>query len=201
MKTLESQPQSNIQAMSTPESSTPELAIDYLGTVRRNAKRKVDNGAQFSSTKGKQSLLACVCDDVRSQLGIAKFDGDNKRIALPDAVFQACKQAIDKFWHNDARELVQRAIDNDAKITTRHGVLMSRIGKNDAIIRSKTDKITAVYSPKESEHRLCDTFGLSAAQSRMDTMLDNVGKYSREELAVQKRKIELLELALDATKK
>lgn len=189
-KTLASQPLTNTVAISTPSE------LNYNEIVRRNAKRKSDNGAQFSSTKGKTSLLLCVLDDVRSQLGIPKFDENNKRTSLSDDVFQKAKQALESFWHTSAKDMVQRAIDNDARITVREGVLMSRIGKGDKIIRSKTDKLTAVYNPTEKEYKLCDTIGLIAAQNRMDVMLDNVGKWSREELAEQKKKIELLEKAI-----
>ena len=188
--TLEQQPPSNKAAISTPES------IDYIAAVKVNAKRKVDNGAQFSSTKGKVSLLLCVVDDVRSQLGIAKFDADNKPNKLDDVTFNKCKEAVEQFWRNQAIELANTAILNDAKITTRHGILMTRIGKGDKLIRSKTDKIVSVYNPKPNEYRLCDTFGLSSAKARLDMMLDNVGKWSREELKAQQRTIELLELAL-----
>lgn len=192
MKTLETQAPQNIQAISTPSD------IDFDAIVRLCAKRKVDNGAQFSSVKGKASLLSVCIDTTRSQLGIAKRDENNVPVALPQDVFNKLKSAVESFWHNEARSLVERAIREDAHITVRQGVLMSRVSDKGEISRSKTDKITSVYKPKVNEHRLCDTFGLTAAKARLDTMLEQVGKWSRAELEAQRRKIAVLEDSLSA---
>jgi hypothetical protein len=193
-KTLETQAPSNKVAISTPSD------IDYNERVKVNAKRKADNGAQFSSTKGKVSLLLCVVDDVRSLLGIAKFDEQNKPNKLPDDIFNKCKESVESFWRNQAVQIANTAIANDAKVTTRHGILMTRIGKGDKLVRSKTDKMVSVYNPQPTEYKLCDTFGLTAAQARMDFMLDNVGKFSREELKAQQHAVELLQSALASHK-
>jgi hypothetical protein len=193
-QTIEAQPKNNTVAISTPSE------LNFYDTVLRNAHRKAQNGSQFSSTKGKTSLLLCVIDDVRSQLGIAKFDEDNHRTNLPDDIFAQCKKAVESFWHTEATSLVERAIANDAKITVRSGVLMSRKGKADKIVRSKTDRFTSVYAPKASEHKFCDMVGLTAAKSRLDAMLDNVGKWSREELDSQRKWIETLEIAISQAK-
>ena len=193
-KTLETQAPSNKVAISTPSD------IDYNERVKVNAKRKSDNGAQFSSTKGKVSLLLCVVDDVRSLLGIAKFDEQNKPNKLPDDIFNKCKESVESFWRNQAVQIANTAIANDAKVTTRHGILMTRIGKGDKLVRSKTDKMVSVYNPQPTEYKLCDTFGLTAAQARMDFMLDNVGKFSREELKAQQHAVELLQSALASHK-
>lgn len=189
-QTLESQPLNAKVAISTPQ------AIDYAEVVRKCAQRKADNGAQFTSTKGKATLQVAVNNTLYSLLGIAKHDANNNVVQLPDDVFAKAKAAVNAFWHNEARDIVQAAIDNDAKINVRRGVLMTRISAKGELVRSKTDKITAVYAPKAHEVKLCDTFGLTAAKQRMDTMLDNVGKYSREELQAQRNKIALLETAL-----
>ena len=196
-KTLETQAPSNTAAISTP------ATIDYLAIVKVNAKRKVDNGAQFSSVKGKISLLLCVCDQVGSELTIEKKDNGNGKFTrtLPDDVFAKCKEATETFWRNQAVQIANNAIENDAKVTTRYGILMTRIGKNDALLRTKTDKMISVYSPQtEQEFKLCDTFGLTAANARMDWMLDNVGKYSREELKAQQHVVELLQNAVASHK-
>lgn len=192
-KTLETQPPSNTVAVSTPTGG-----LNYPEIVRTCAKRKVDNGAQFSSTKGKTSLLNVCIDTARSQLNIAKRDADGKPVNLPDDVFQNIKLAVNQFWHNEARELVDKAIAEDAHITIRRGVLMSKVSDKGEVSRSKTDKITSVYKPLKSEHRLCDMFGLSAAKSRLDSMLEQVGKWSRMELDAQRRKIAILEDCLAA---
>lgn len=189
-KTIASQPPSNSVAISTPHE------VNYSEVVRTEAKRKADNGAQFTSTKGKTSLLLAVADNVRSQLGIAKRDEQNRLVPLPDAVFAKCKSAVEAFWHNEARNIVETAIANDAKLTVRRGVLMTRIAKGDKLIRSKTDKITSVYSPAKAEYKLCDTFGLTAAKNRLDFMLDNLSKFTREELNAQRHAIEVLENAV-----
>lgn len=193
-KTLESQSKSNTVAVSTPHE------LNYVDIVRSCAKRKVDNGAQFSSTKGKTSLLIACIKSAKSQLGIGDKDDNGKFIELPSEIFQNVKKAVESFWHNEAQTLVQRAILNDAHITVRHGILMSRVSDKLEITRSKTDRITSVYKPTNQEFRLCDTFGLTAAKARLDTMLDQVGKWTRAELDAQRRKIEVLEDSLSAAK-
>lgn len=195
MRTLETQPPSNAAAISTPTGG-----LNYAEIVRTCAKRKVDNGAQFSSTKGKTSLLNVCIDTVRSQLGISKRDEDGKPVNLPDDVFAEIKLAVNQFWHNEARDLVELAIQKDAQITIRRGVLMSRVNDKGEITRSKTDKITSVYKPATNEHRLCDMFGLTAAKARLDTMLEQVGKWSRAELNAQRAKIAVLEDSIAARK-
>jgi hypothetical protein len=191
-QTLEVQALQNKQAVSTP------AELNYHGIVKSCAKRKADNGSQFSSTKGKQSLLLVVLDTVRSMSGIAKFTEDGKRTALPDDLFQAAKKAVETFWNCEAQDIVNVAMANDARITVRRGVLMSRIGKGDKIVRSKTDRFTSVYTPEAKEHKLCDLIGLTAAETKLDTMLDQLGKYSREELDTQKRIIEVLRTSVNA---
>lgn len=192
--TLESQAPSNTVAISTPKE------LNYVAIVRRNAKRKVDNGAQFSSVKGKTSLLNCCIDDVRSELGIAKFNEQNQRNAIPENDFKELKIALESFWRNEAKDIVDLAIQKDAKLTVRRGVLMTRFGKEDKLVRSKTDTIKAVHIAEAKEHRLCDMFGLSALQAKLDNMSDNPGKYDREQFATVKRQIEILEREIDGSK-
>lgn len=188
--TLESKPQSDKNAMSTPKE------LDYDAIIRTCAKRKVDNGAQFSSTKGKASLQIAVNNMLYSLLNIAKFDADNKAVSLPLDVFNAGKAAIESFWKNEARDMIEQAIQGDAKINIRRGVLMTRIDSKGNFVRSKTDKITAIHKATAAEYKLCDTFGLTAAKARLDTMLDNVGKYSRDELQTQRNIVIKLEQSI-----
>lgn len=193
--TLETQAPSNKQALSTPKE------LNYDAIVRRNAKRKVDNGAQFSSTKGKTSLLNCCIDDVRSELGIAKFNADNQRNNIPAEHFEKLKLALDMFWRNEAQDIVKQAIESDAKLTIRRGVLMTRFGKDNKLVRSKTDTIKAVHVATAKEHKLCDMFGLASLQTKLDNMLDNPGKYDRTQFDAVRKQIELLELEIDGAKK
>ena len=193
MNTLATPPQ-NIQAVSTPST------LNYDAIVKQCAARKADNGAQFTSSKGKASLLSVAIDCVRSQLGISKFDENGKRNAIPDDKFKELRQAVDLFWHNEAREIVEQAIAKDARITVRRGVLMSRVNGKGVIIRSKTDKITSVYVPEAKEHKLADMFGHQAAESRLNTMLDNPGRYSREEIQAQRETVEKLAQAIESHK-
>lgn len=188
--TLETQTPSAKAAISTP------LVIDYDLAVAKVAERKVDNGAQFSSTKGKTNLLNAVIDYIRSITGQGKFDAEGKKTSLPSEQFESIKSAIERFWHLGAKQMVDNAIKNDARITMRRGVLMSRVDGKSKIIRSKTDRMTMVYVPTKSEHKFADTVGLTAAKQRLDVMLDNVGKWSREELEGQRNKIVILEKAI-----
>lgn len=148
--TLETQAPSNKQAVSTPKE------LNYREIVRRNAKRKVENGSQFSSTKGKTTLLLCCIDDVRSELGIAKFNEQNQRNNIPENHFSELKIALESFWSNEAQDIVKQAIQSDAKLTIRRGVLMTRFGKDNKLVRSKTDTIKAVHIAEKREHKLCD---------------------------------------------
>ena len=193
-KSLEAIPANAVVAISTPKE------LDYDSIVRDAAKRKVDNGAQFSSTKGKSSLQIAVNNILYSMLSIPKFDENGKANSLPNDVFQKGKAAIERFWFNEAKSMVDDAIANDAKINIRRGVLMSRVDSKGKIQRTKTDKATFTHVAKAFEHRLCDTVGLVSAQKRLDEMLDNVGKWSREELQTQRNKIIALENALKENK-
>lgn len=64
--TLESQPQSNRAARSTP------IAVNYPAIVRECAHHKVAEGESYVSRKGKSHLRALVCAAVASQLGLSK---------------------------------------------------------------------------------------------------------------------------------
>jgi hypothetical protein len=193
--THETQAPSNKVALSTPKE------LNYPAIVRRNAKRKVENGSQFSSVKGKTSLLLCCIDDVRSELGIAKFNDANQRNNIPETAFNELKIALNAFWQTEAQEIVSAALQKDAKITVRRGVLMTRFGKDNKLVRSKTDTIKAVHVAEAKEYKLCDMFGLSALQAKLDNMLDNPGKFDRTQFDTVKKQIELLEQAIDGAEK
>lgn len=65
-RTQESQPKSNIAAVSTP------VVPNYLAIAKECAGRKVAEGESYVSRKGKSHLKALCCAAVASQLGLSK---------------------------------------------------------------------------------------------------------------------------------
>lgn len=93
LRTLESQPQSNRAAVSTPSE------VNYLAVVRDCAAHKVSEGQSYVSRKGKSHLKALACAAVASQLGYSAEEGkDLSVVPGGDAILAKIDGAIIQFF-------------------------------------------------------------------------------------------------------
>lgn len=164
------------------ETARPGKTIDLLQLVRETAESKVKVGQSFGK---KQELFAKTVQEYKSKLGL------DPQCRLADDVAEAIRLSVKEFWVACANRVLsefpdnQRArfnrpicrIDDKGKVQTGWGAAVSGERKDKD---SKEAKFSAVHH-------------LEQAKRRMDYMLDNKGKYEREDFERQRKRIADLE--------
>ncbi len=180
--TIESQPKSNTQALSSP--SEPNLPAIVLGV----AKRKTTIGQTFSSKKGKASLFSGVCAFLKSELGMGKTEHLNSEWT------GKVESAIAEFWKTQANVVLSYGSIKSATFdkpsvkfqTNEKGELQASVELNAKIHATRNCKDNA-------ETKLMSTELLRRAKKRMDYMLDNLDKFERSDMDEQRLKVIALE--------
>lgn len=187
-QTLETTPRNAQAAVSTP------TEIELVSLVSEVARRKSKDGFTFSGTKGKSTLFSAVCSAYRSLRGLPKFTEDGKPARLSDSVVSELNQAIERFWTNKALEIVNYG----TVVSYRKDVSAMKLDKNGEaeLYLTSTMKAKRRCADISELHRTAG-LQLEKAKKRMDYMLDNAGKFDRDEMDEQRIKISALERALE----
>lgn len=186
-KTLETMPANNSAALSTP------AELDLVAMVKQCATRKANFGESFSSKRGKASLFSACCAFYRSAKNLPKFDADGKPVRLPDNIVAEIEAAISLFWKQQAEDIL-----GFGKIVSyRKGYAIVKVD-DDGRVHAKKGAMLKAEKECEDVSDYHRTVGekLRVAKKRLDYMLDNAGKFERDEMANQKWQIECLEQAL-----
>jgi hypothetical protein len=189
-KTLETLPSNAKQALSTPNE------IDLGTIVQTVASRKSKDGITFAGKKGKASLFSGVCATYRSARGLPRLNEDGTPARLPESMVTEVNEAIARFWEAKGNEIVN------------YGVVTSF--RKDVSACKVNDKgeaelfLTATMKAKRecgdiSELHRTAKLQLDKAEKRMDYMLDNAGKFERDDFETIRVKIMALKKVLGIT--
>lgn len=165
--------------------STPK-EIDLVEMVKNCAFRKSNIGETLVGNKGKRNLFSAVCADYKSLRSIAK---DTR---LDDETVGKINEAIKSFWSRQAQrildygEVVSASFDKPSAEFTEDGKRVTNVHLN-AKLHSRKELCDS------RERKLNVLFMLTQARKRMDNMLGEVGKHTREAMAAQALRIAALE--------
>lgn len=186
-QTLETMPPNARQALSTPNE------IDLSVIVTQVASRKSKDGVTFAGKKGKASLFSGVCAAYRSARGLPRLNDDGTPAKLADSICNEITDAIARFWQAKGNEIVN------------YGVVTSfRKDVSACKINDKGEAelfLTATLKAKRecgdtSELNRTAKLQLDKAEKRMDYMLDNAGKFERDDFDTMRIKIQALKKVL-----
>lgn len=195
-RTLESQPQSNRAAVSTPQE------VNYLAAVKICAGHKVSEGESYVSRKGKSHLKALVCAAVASQLGLSKEDGqDLSQVRDGREILAKIDSAIVAFFGQLGSNIAR---DYDRlSVRTQFAFDRVKVGKDGS--RAFSYGLAATMRGERdtrdvSESRRVLNVLLTKHQKRMDYMLEHkdddhpmypgMPRFTKGQLAEQSARIE-----------
>jgi len=191
-QTLETQPKSNVVAMSTASE------LDYVSIVKSNAQRKSNNGKTLATNKGKVSLLTACIDEVRSLLGMDKVDDNGEKTRIPIEHVEKLKAVISDLLKGELQAMVQDAESIGAAIRIRRNYLAPKFNDDKGLIDvslKSSWQSTKEQARNSANYRMGVVISLANAEKREKQMLSS-GKYTEETLAKCRRQIRVSQAIL-----